>query len=165
LAVSAKVGAVFECSYRLVDCGCSETRVADEAAEVVVPAWHVSDALGGLLEAVALITEGVGSAQCFFLDDQGEHRWLFERRDATVDVRIVAFDQPWSDQPNEMGRLVFETRQPVLRVARAVLSTAQQVLDELGDELYAERSRRAFPTEALARLRRAIRSARARDAG
>jgi hypothetical protein len=149
---------MFSFEYRLVGSGWAEARVADEHGHAVVTASYLSDALRGLIEAVALITEGAPRARCSFDEEPGEYRWIFDRHDDDVELRILAFDDLWNGQPDEAGRLVFESSQPALRIARAVLSGAQQLLDETGkDDFLRQWVEHPFPSRAMVRLRTAIR--------
>jgi hypothetical protein len=151
---------VFEFSYHLTGSGWSEARVADEANHVIVTASYLSDALRSLIEAVSLIVEGADEARCSWDEEPGEYRWILRRETDGVALEILVFDELWNDEPDEAGRPVFSTRQSPLRVARAVLSGAQRVLDDLGEAEY-ERQwvEHPFPTAALERLRAALRSA------
>ena len=151
---------MFAFEHRLVGRGWSETHVADEDNTAVVTASYLSDALGGLLYAVALATEGQPNVRCSFEEEPGEYRWVFDRSVSQVVLRILAFDDLWNHEPDDAGTLVFETSQPVLRIARAVASGAQRLLDETRDDGYLSQwIRHPFPNVALMRLRTAIRSA------
>jgi len=63
---------VFEFDYRLVGTGWSEARVADAHRHAVLPASYLLDALGNLIEAVALVVEGAGEARCSWDEEPGE---------------------------------------------------------------------------------------------
>lgn len=148
---------VFEFDYRLIGTGWSEARVADERNHATVTASYLSDALRDLIEAVALITEGSTAARCSFEEEPGEYRWIFDRRDDIVVLRILAFDDLWNHEPDDAGTPVFQTRQPALRIARTVLSAAQRLLDETGKDAYLEQwVEHPFPNHTVARLRNAV---------
>jgi hypothetical protein len=80
---------VFEFSYRVVSSGWSETRVVDDKNHAVLVASYLSDALGDLIEAVAVIAEGATAARCSYEDEPGEYRWIFERTRDQVDDTIL----------------------------------------------------------------------------
>lgn len=152
---------MFEFSYRLTGTGWAEARVADDQSHVIVTASYLSDALRSLIEAVALVLEGVTEAGCSWDEEPGECRWILRREPDALSIEILAFDELWGDKPDDVGRSVFRTRQDPMRVGRAVLSAAQRLVDELGEAGY-ERQwvEHPFPTDALERLRTALRSAR-----
>jgi len=152
--------AVFEFDYKLVGSGWSEARIGDENAHADLSASYLSDALGNLLEAVAVVAEGVEEARCSFNEEPGEYRWILRRVGDDVVLTVLAFDELRGNEPDSRGSVVFTTRQPVLRVARKMLSEAQRLLDDLGPELYAKQwGQHPFPQAQLERLRRAIRAA------
>lgn len=155
---------MFEFAYRLTGPGWSEARIADEHGDAIVTASYLSDALRCLVEAVAVVVEGVPEARCSWDEEPGEYRWILRRAGDHLQIEIRAFDDLWGDQPDEQGRLVFSTRQDPLRVARAILSAVQELLDDLGAADYERRwVEHPFPSDALGRLRRAVRSTRAAD--
>lgn len=155
---------MFEFEYKLTGTSWSEARVADEAGHAIVTASYLSDALRSLVEATALAVEGVPEARCSWDEEPGEYRWILRRVGADLRIEIRAFDELRGDQPDEQSRLVFSTRQDPLRVARVVLSTVQGLLDDLGEVEYERRwVEHPFPSDALSRLRSAVRSARPTD--
>ncbi len=148
-----------EFEYRVLEAGWAEGRLAHGADEVELSASYLSDALGDLIEAVALVVEGVPSTQCSWLEEPGEFRWRFLRSDGDVLVEILWMDD-W-DKLDHAGQLVFSARVPVLCLGRVVLSEAQRVLDALGPEEYRRRwIEHEFPVRPLDRLKSAIQQAR-----
>lgn len=148
-----------EFEYRVLGAGWAEGRLARGADEVELSASYLSDALGDLIEAVALVVEGVPSTQCSWLEEPGEFRWRFLRSDGDVLVEILWLDD-W-DKLDHAGQLVFSDRVPVLGLGRVILSEAQRVLDALGPEEYRRRwIEHEFPVRPLDRLKSAIRQAR-----
>lgn len=148
---------MFEFDYHVLPYGWSEVRLSDGEHVVLVEAWHLSDPLRDLLEAVTLAVEGVRETRCSWLHDEpGEWRWVFRRLGESVELRVLEFDTA-RDAPDEQGREIFRTLQPAQRLGRAVLSTGQRMLNDLGQEgELDEWVRHPFPVPQLERLRRAI---------
>lgn len=141
---------VFEFDYRLTGRGWAEARVADDEVWVVVTASYLSDALRSLIEAVALTVEGIPEARCFWEEEPGEYRWIFSWNGDSVTLEIRAFDDLWDGQPDEAGRIIFQTEQDPIRIGRAVLSAAQAVLDQYGLEQYRKQwVEHPFPVESM----------------
>lgn len=148
---------MFEFVYQVQPHGWSEVRVSDGEHVALVEAWHLSDALRDLLEAVALAVEGVHEARCSWLHDEpGEWRWVLRRLGEKVELRVLEFDTA-RDAPDEQGREIFRTVQPARRLGRVVLSAGQRVLDDFGKEgEIDEWVQHPIPVPQLERLRRAI---------
>lgn len=146
----------FELRYRLTGIGWSEAVVADEHHRTVVTASHISDALALLIDAVATVAEDDSESRCSWEEEPGEHRWVLRRTGDVLAVQVLSFASSQGAADID-GAVIFETEQPVLRVARAVFSAAQQLLDDLGPERYLDEwARYPFPFESLERLRRAL---------
>jgi hypothetical protein len=141
-----------EFTYRLTGTGWSEGRLEDGHASVTVTASYLSDALGALLQAVAALLEGAQHARCSWVHEPGESRWLFDRA-GEVRLRLLAFRDAESPEPDDRGRVVFETTVPLRELSRAVTSGAQKVLDEYGEDGYLELwAEHPFPVGHLARI-------------
>jgi len=139
-----------EFSYKLKGAGWGEARVGDAANHVLLPTSYLTDVLSELLQAVGTLLEGAWSAQCSWEEEPGEYRWLFERRDGRVSVRILAFSSQYPPQPDGAGTLVFETECSLMEAASAIAGGCEQVLVEHGEAGYKEKwIEHPFPTEIL----------------
>ena len=146
-----------EFSYRLTGTGWAEARIADESAWATITASYLEDALGDLLEAVGVLLEGATAARCSWEEEPGEFRWLFDRDESLVRLRILGFRDLYSQEPDESGDLVFQTEQPLGTLAQSIADGAQAVLDEYGEEEYLNKwVDHPFPTEHLAMIRARI---------
>jgi hypothetical protein len=151
---------VLEFSYRLTGFGWSEARIADATGEATVTASYLSDALRDLVDAVCVITEGKLESRCSWDEEPGEYRWIFNRDSNAARLKILVFDELWSDKPDTEGRLIYTTEQPILRLARLVLSECQRLLNDLGEDGYhREWGAHPWPTTSIDRLRLAIEAA------
>lgn len=139
-----------EFSYRLTGTGWAEARVEDDTSWATITASYLGDALGDLLEAVGVLLEGAEQARCSWEEEPGEYRWIWERTGSDVYLRILALRDNFPRQPDELGTLVFETRQPLRALASAMAAGAQALLDDLGEEEYLRRwVDHPFPTAHL----------------
>jgi hypothetical protein len=149
-----------EFSYRLTGTGWAEARIADDSAWVTLTASYLEDALGVLLEAVGVLLEGAVTARCSWEEEPGEYRWIFDRSDTEVDLRVLAFGDVYSRDPDEKGVLVFRTLQPLAVLSTAIADGAQSVLDEYGEEEYLRRwVDHPFPTAHLALIKERLAAA------
>jgi hypothetical protein len=108
-------------------------------SSATITASYLEDALGVLLEAVGVVLEGADEARCSWEEEPGEYRWIFERAGSDVHLRVLAFRDVYTRDPDGEGVVVFETRQPLREMATAVADGAQAVLDEYGADEYRRR--------------------------
>jgi len=135
LAVSADV----EFTYRLTGTGWAEARVADGTSSATITASYLEDALGVLLEAIGVLLEGAEEARCSWEEEPGEYRWVFVREGSDVRLRVIAFADVYSKEPDDKGVVVFDTITPLREIAEVVAQGAQKVLDEYGEGEYLRR--------------------------
>ena len=139
-----------EFSYRLTGAGWSEGRLSDGHSSVTLTASHLGDALGVLLNAVSALLEGAQQARCSWVQEPGESRWILDRAGSQVRLRVLAFHDAEFPEPDDRGRVVFETTAPLGELADAVARGAQEVLGEYGEDGYLELWREhAFPVSPL----------------
>lgn len=142
-------------SYRLTGSGWAECAIQGGDHHANVIASYLSDALGGLLEAVVRLLEGQPEATASFADEPGEYRWRMVRVSSDrVALRILEFPQLWGNRPDQEGKPLLETECRLRTFAGAVLSASQRVLEEHGADGYRERwVKHEFPLENLQRLK------------
>lgn len=142
--------------YRLTGTGWAQAHIADGASRATISASYLEGALGDLLEAVGALLEGADAARCSGEEEPGEYRWIFEREGADVHLRVLAFRDLYSSEPDENGAVAFTARQPLATLAGAIADGAQAVLDEHGEEGYLRQwVDHPFPTAHLALIRSA----------
>jgi hypothetical protein len=125
-----------EFTYRLTGTGWSEARLAHGSNWTTITASYLGDALGDLLEALGVLLEGAAQARCSWEDEPGEYRWLFERTDSDVHLRVLAFPDQYAEEPDDQGKLLFEAQTPLREMAEAIADGAQSVLNEYGEDEY-----------------------------
>jgi hypothetical protein len=145
--------------YELTGAGWSSATLSDDHSEAHLSASYLSDALGNLIAAVALVVEGVSSTSCSWDEEPGEYRWNFVRREDHMEITILWFNELWGQRPDSEGSPVFAGIYPVSTVARAFLSGADSVLSSMSMTEYREKwIEHDYPTQAVERLRSAWRS-------
>ena len=144
--------------YRLTGRGWSAATIADRETTVEITASYLSDALGNLARAVVGLLRGVEAARVSWYEEPGEYRWLVNRADETVSIRILWFDSQFPKRPDEEGRTVFETTCRLVDFAGQVTSQLRALLESPGEAGYKEQwVLHDFPRaeyEALVRLQR-----------
>ena len=126
---------------------------------------EVSLALGYLTDALADLVAGAGGLygpareiRFFFDDEPAELRWVL-RRSGGEDVEVTVYRFPdvgvSPDLPDSEGTVVWRSTQPRSVFAHAVLTAAEAVLAEHGEEGYRERwGRHDYPMALVQDLRR-----------
>jgi hypothetical protein len=149
----------FAFDFRLVGTGWARAKVTDEANSAEVTASYLGDALGDLLMAVWTLIEGDTDARCSWWEEPGEYRWIFVRDGQRISLRILEFDRLWSDEPDETGRLIFQTSQPLRELAAAIAAGAKACLNAVGFKDYREKwVYNDFPVDELAAIEAAVQS-------
>jgi hypothetical protein len=144
-------------SYQLTGAGWSSAQLDSGDVTVSLSASYLSDALRHLVEAVALVAEGVSSSRCSWDEEPGEFRWLFTRDNQSVRIVILVFDELWGNEPDERGRVIFDEAVAVQELARGILRGADDVLAQMTVEQYREKwIEHDYPTDAVERLRTAL---------
>jgi hypothetical protein len=139
-----------EFSYALSGAGWGVATVSDTNATVSMGTSFLSDVLGDLIQAVGTLLEGAPSARCSWELEPGEYRWIFNRLNGDVSVRILVFADAWSHSPDSEGRVVFETVGPTQDTARAIADGLSEVLEEHGEDGYRQLwIEHPFPTGSL----------------
>lgn len=144
--------------YNLTGVGWSECIVEIDNQKAYLTASYLSDALTGLLEAVTTVVKGTDEATAFFTEEPGEYRWRLTRvSQERLYVRILWFDESFSDHPDGNGRLILETQCRLRTFAGAVLSSSQRVLKTHGLEGYREKwVKHEFPVRLQAKLQQSL---------
>ena len=100
---------------------------------------------------------GAPEARCSSEEEPGEYRWIFRRSGHDVCLAVLAFPDQLARQPDEQGRLLFRTTQPLPVIALVIADGAAAVLNEYGEDRYLEEWVEApFPTAHLAVIRRRL---------
>jgi hypothetical protein len=151
--------AAFDFDYRLTGVGWAEATIADETSSATLTASYLGDALGDLLSALGALLGGADTARCSWWEEPGEYRWVFDRDQETVRLRILSFDDTWSHEPDKAGTVVFETRQALEALSRAVAVAAAKVLARHGKAGYRARwVENPFPFAELTNLHEGLSS-------
>lgn len=139
--------------YELTGTGWSVGALALGDSSASLSASYLSDALGDLLAAVWMVTEGEREVRCSWDEEPGEYRWLFETESGAVHLRVLWFDELWGGAPDDEGRLVFEADTTRRDLVDAMCQAAQAVWDEYGAAGYREKwVDHDFPLDLLRQL-------------
>jgi hypothetical protein len=144
--------------YNLSGRGWSECIIEIGHQQAHLTASYLSDALADLLDAITVVVQGANEAIASFTEEPGEYRWQFTRvSQDSLCVRIVWFDETWSDRPTEEGKVILEAECRLRTFAGAVLSASQRVLAIHGLEGYREKwVKHEFPVKLQAKLQEAL---------
>jgi hypothetical protein len=129
--------------------GWADAEVSDELAHVSIEASYISDCLDDLLYAVWRTTQGDVETRCSCQDEPGEHRWIINRDGQEVLLRVLRFESSHPRRPDELGRLIYQTRQDVTVFARAIALGASRTLETYGEMGFELRWGKPFPTRTL----------------
>jgi hypothetical protein len=152
----------FTFDFSLVGTGWARAKVTDDASSAEVTASYLGDALGHLLVAIWTLIEGDTDARCSWWEEPGECRWIFVRDGQRISLRILEFDRLWSAEPDETGRLIFQTSQPLPELAAAIATGAKACLSTLGFQGYRQKwVYNDFPVDELAAIEAAVESGQA----
>jgi hypothetical protein len=142
----------FTFAYQITGSGWAETSFGDRVAQIAIRVSYLSDALRSLLELTTLLAEGVDEAECSLDDEPGEYRVRFKR--AGNEAMLTVYSLANSESTN--GELIFETRQPVKAMVRAILRNTDAILQDFTEEQYRDQWKHPFPAQALERLRESL---------
>ena len=144
--------------YNLTGVGWSECIVEIDDQKAHLTASYLSDALASLLEAVTTVVRGANEATAFFTEEPGGYRWrLRQVSKELLYVRILWFDESFSDRPDGDGRVILEVQCRLRTFAGAVLSASQRVLETHRLEGYREQwVKHEFPFRLQAKLQESL---------
>ena len=126
--------------YELVGTGWSECQLTIGDKSVQVTASYLSDALESLCAAVLAIANGKEKEYARFDEEPGEYRWLLERQDAdNVRIRILQFEDLWSNLPDEAGEVIFDAVCTVTELVQAVITALEYLYKTYGKKGYREK--------------------------
>jgi hypothetical protein len=147
----------FTFEFELVGTGWASAKISDDAGSAEITASYLGNALGDLLQAAWSMLDGDTGARCSWWEEPGEYRWIFVRDLQRVSLQILEFDGLWSDEPDENGRVIFQTSQPPQTLAVAFAAGAAACLNAWGLQGYREKwVDHDFPVDQLATIEAAL---------
>jgi hypothetical protein len=138
--------------YRLLGAGTGRAWLSDGQQDAQFFTTYLSDPLGDLTRALITLLQGAAKARCAWADEPGEWRWLFERHGDELDIRILRFEDTFSNALDEQGAPHYSTRCKLLRLAVQVREQMRQILEEVGLDGYLEEWGYDFPLAEYERL-------------
>jgi hypothetical protein len=135
--------------------GWVDASLSDGSISIPVTGSYISDALGDLVRATLRLARGESRAECSWLSEPGDYRWLLRRVPDGLDLTVLEFADWHPRKADAQGRAIFLFQGSLERWVRQILSEFQRMLDEYGGEGYQERWSQSFsfPGAELQQLR------------
>jgi hypothetical protein len=142
--------------------GWVDVSLSDGVVSVPVTGSYISDALGDLVRATLYVAQGQFRAECSWLSEPGESRWLLESVPTGLNLTVLEFGDWHPRKPDTQGRAIFVFEGSLQRWVRQLLGEFQRILDEFGEDGYQERWSHSFsfPAAELHELRRWLKASR-----
>ncbi len=146
-------------SYRMLGDGWALCTVAIDGRQWESDVSYMGNTIGELLEAIALVVEGVSESRVAFFAEPGEDRWVFRRLGRGVDALVnltVFFHHEWlSGRPDDHGRTAFAAEVPIIELALAARAMAREVMAEYDRDATQRLWRKcSYPLNGFERLNR-----------
>jgi hypothetical protein len=125
--------------YQLVGTGWATCSIDLNGKAVKITGSYLSDCLGGLAAAAVQLLRGAASARCSFDEEPGEYRWIIDRTDGQVRLRILEFQELWGNRPDHEGKVLLDGQCDLATFVGAVRDALQRVVDEHGVDGYKHR--------------------------
>lgn len=140
--------------------GWLDASLGDETHEIHVIASYIIDSPGDLVRATLSLVEGAASADCSWLNEPGEYRFLLSRALDSLEITVLQFEDWHPRKQDSEGQEIFRSTISQARWVRQILSEFQHLLDEHGEEGYQQRwsQQFSFPAKELMALRIWLRS-------
>lgn len=144
-------------TIRLHHRGWLTATLTEDAVTEKVTASYLRHATADLLLAATALADGALHAECRWLEEPGEFRWVFDRLGPDMRLCVLWFRETLSELPDDAGQLVFSTVQQPDVLLAAIADAATDVLESMGLDGYLTAWGEAFPAEELAYLTSALR--------
>ena len=147
-----------ELLYDLEGAGWAGARIADGSHHRDFSVSYLSDALGDMAKAAALLLNGSREETFFFQDEPGEHRFILSRGDAdSLTICVLWFECSFCGRSERFGEEVFRCECTVLDFVGQVFANLHSILAERGLDGYKQAWRNhEFPVRAYDEIRRRL---------
>lgn len=143
-------------SLGLTGRGWAEAKLDNGTENISLEASYLSDGIRDLIISYAQILQGKLSSICKWETEPGEYRWMFNAVEHAVNVKIIWFDDTFSRAADDRGKVIFEAKEDILRLAR-ILSREVEILHNKHDNKeYRSIWGYEFPEDAVMYLRKSI---------
>lgn len=140
----------FRFEYKLIDNGWADCIISDGEKLLEINKFsYISDTLGDLLIAAADLLYGHQTAYVEFNFEPGQYRMIFNNADNIVNLKVLAFKDNYSMQPDREGNLIYEIQVSAKELITSIYQTASDLLIKHGEEKYKDDWRRDFPIQML----------------
>ena len=139
--------------YRVHSGRWSECLIVVDSDVIRLEASFFTDALDDLLRATREILEADMESTAKFMDEPGESRLKLIPMGDRLLIRVLRFDDTYSEELDADGELVAEVECRLRTFAGAVLAAAQTVYRETGTDAYRVAQGFDFPVDQMAALK------------
>lgn len=133
-----------------------EAKLDNGTDTICIEASYLSDGIRDLIISVAKILQGESSSLCKWETEPGEYRWMFNSVGTTVTVKIIWFDDTFSRAADDRGKIVFEAKEDILKLAGVLSKEVENLHNEHEDNEYRSIWGYEFPEDSAAYLRKSI---------
>ena len=135
--------------YQLVGLGWSKCNIQINKNKCDITASYLSDALKSLVTStLALLLEEEKTVRFSFDEEPGEYRWIITRDNLDINIRILSFEELWSDEPDSAGEVIFSASCTIKMFSEAVVEMLNNIIRIHGLDGYKKKwSEHAFPKE------------------
>lgn len=147
-----------ELVYDLKEDGWASVRIADAAQHLDFTCSYISDPLGSMATAAAMLLAGSREESFSFQDEPGEYRFVLTRGEADLlSIRVLWFDQSFSGRRNRFGKQIFHCEWAVLDFVGQVFVRLHTIFTVHGLEGYKRIWRNGdFPVRAYEAISRQL---------
>jgi hypothetical protein len=147
-----------ELIYDLKAEGWASVRIAEGDAQLEFTCSRLSDALGDLAKAAAMLLGGSREESCALQDEPGEYRFLFSRGESdALTIRVLWFEESFSGRADPFGKEVFRCNCVVLDFVGQLFASLHRILLARGVEGYQKTWRNYdFPMRAYEAIRQRL---------
>lgn len=131
-------------------------RISDGINEVDIKASYLSDSPADIISSVRTVLDGSRFARCSCQDEPGEHRFIFDKNNEMINIRVLEFTKSFNKESNDIGNLIFEGTDNLYTFAKRIKRQYDRLLYNHGLEGYRSIWGYDFPISELARLNESI---------
>jgi len=124
--------------YKLESAGWAEVILHTSQGDVTIAASYLHDSLRELTEAALFLCKGASYAEVGFVDEPGEHQFIFNRIDTDILELTVARYIDWPTKRKVPDEVMLRTQTTVTELRKKVLDILWTIEKEYGPERYLE---------------------------
>lgn len=153
---------VIEVMCNLEGRGWFAIKISNGINEVEIKASYLSDSPIDLISSIRTVLDGSRDARCSFQNEPGEYRFIFEKNNEMISVKVLEFFKSFNKESNDMGKLIFEGTDDLYTFAKRIKRQYDRLLYNHGLDGYKNIWGYDFPASELERLNESIAAYRLR---